>query len=497
MTTTPTLTDADRKAARAAAEADRRRRVKAVDDACARAGVSSRYADLTKDQRARALTPPDDASAGLLAEWILDGAEAPLTPAPAVAPAAPKSPAPAEAPAETDAERLARLVEKGDKSGFSHSEAAEVQRLRAALAPDADPQGDAPAGKPRARHAADPAAHDLAARASALAADVKSGWTPRQARMFLDGTTVARDERGLVVVRRGESYHELSVDQLRRFGVGGEKRASPSSLGPPRAPRLASTRTRWINAAVRRLRVFTVRRFADAVGATTRPPSTRTCTGSGTPARSARSRAGDRRVGRYYVAADYHGPHSVAIAQGDEPVPEEAKPAPPEVSAGESRMLERTRDFVAQQRTSFTPLAVAEALGIDKGAATALLDQLAARDVGGWVDDDHTQYRYERPTDPGPGARFNADGPGDETRRVGGNGQPVPGTGAGAVLSPNKEVAQLVARMEAAGGVARKTDGGHIEVTAPSGQRIVMASTPSKPAMSETRAQARRAGLDV
>jgi hypothetical protein len=160
-------------------------------------------------------------------------------------------------------------------------------------------------------------------------------------------------------------------------------------------------------------------------------------------------------------------------------------------------MLERTRDFVAQQRTSFGPLAVAEALGIDKGAATALLDQLAARDVGGWVDDDHTQYRYERPTDPGPGARFNADGPGDETRRVGGNGQPVPGTGAGAVLSPNKEVAQLVARMEAAGGVARKTDGGHIEVTAPGGQRIVMASTPSKPGMSETRAQARRAGLDV
>jgi hypothetical protein len=252
-----------------------------------------------------------------------------------------------------------------------------------------------------------------------------------------------------------------------------------------------------VNAAVRRLRVFTVRRFADAVGADN-PAAVYTYVYRLRDAGAIREiKSADRRIGRYYVAADYHGPHSVAMAHGDEPVPEAAKPAPPDVSAGESRMLERTRDFVAQQRTSFTPLAVAEALGIDKGAATALLDQLAARDVGGWADDDHMQYRYERPTDPGPGARFNADGPGDETRRVGGNGQPVPGTGAGTVLSPNKEVAQLVARMEAAGGVARKTDGGHIEVTAPSGQRVVMASTPSKPAMSETRAQARRAGLDV
>jgi hypothetical protein len=217
MTTAEDHSPDQKRAARAAAEADRRRRIKAVDDACDRAGIARRYADLDRDQRARAI---DETAATLsgdcLAAYVLDGDRPETRPAP--------EPTPEPAPTSSDEERLKRLVEKGDTAGWTHAEAAEVRHLRAALAPAPAETGAAP----RPRRARDPEARTFADRAGAVGASVgvRSGWTPRQARCFLDGTTVVADEHGLVGIRHGDAYHEVSREQLAAFGLRGEKIAA-------------------------------------------------------------------------------------------------------------------------------------------------------------------------------------------------------------------------------------------------------------------------------
>jgi hypothetical protein len=210
MTTTSFSPDEKRRA-RAAAEADRRKRIKAVDAACERAGIAGRYVDLSKDQRDRAV---DDVSATLagdcLAAYLLDG-DRPEMPVPS-------TPEP-ESIEPTDEERLAALVAKGDTNGWSHAEAAEVRRLREQLVP-AEAGDDAP-GRRRARRGSDPDAERLAARAQANPGAVRTGLTPWQARIFLDNFEARPEGDGIrIAAKTSDAAATATLESLRGYAQG-------------------------------------------------------------------------------------------------------------------------------------------------------------------------------------------------------------------------------------------------------------------------------------
>lgn len=190
---TATLTPEERKTARAQAERDRRERIKRIDAACERAGLTQRYADLVGDQRTRALDP--DATG----RHILFGTAG---------------------DEETDEQRLARLLSK--TNGLSAKESQEVQRLRAKQ--DEPRTGDAPK---RRRSSSSDAARALSEAGrklgEAATPPVRSGWTPRQAQRFIDGVEVERALPTTVRLVTVDGDVTLNREELSAFGERGEK----------------------------------------------------------------------------------------------------------------------------------------------------------------------------------------------------------------------------------------------------------------------------------
>jgi hypothetical protein len=165
MTTTPHLTDGERKRAeKAAKEAARRQAIKRVNAACEKAGITQRYPDLIPDQRRRALTADPNLTGDCLAAFILDGDEPELPvndadPSTDATPtiAATDTAATTDAATDDDRERLAALIAKGDRNGFTHAEAKERDTLKAKLQPTTATNGTGDGAKRTRRPADGPA----------------------------------------------------------------------------------------------------------------------------------------------------------------------------------------------------------------------------------------------------------------------------------------------------------------------------------------------------
>ncbi|HEX7088687.1 MAG TPA: hypothetical protein VF192_01045 [Longimicrobiales bacterium] len=191
--TTNPQTDAEKKAARAQAEKERRQIVKAIDEA----KLETTPGKLTPEQRARALNHPDGITGKALANYILEGKTL------------------ADQIKEGQAEQQAKKAEQRTRQNITRSQ--------------------------------DPEAAELAKAAAALAPDVKSAFLPKDARCFLDdildGKKVAALLERKVEVQVGEGDDaktetqtvKITLKQLEAFGVGGEKdkevRAHLAALG--------------------------------------------------------------------------------------------------------------------------------------------------------------------------------------------------------------------------------------------------------------------------
>jgi len=179
---TPALTPEQQREARAAAEKNRREKMKVIDAAMEKAERPERYKDLDKDQRERAAVAAKQ-KAGLrgkaLATWILEG-----------------------------------------KNG-----SAQVQEAHA--------QQEAAARQERTRQnvtrSADPEAAQLAVEAKGLAPDVKSAFLPKDAREFIDIFEVELTSPQAVLIRRKDDPERepvtLAVRALEKFAKDGEKDA--------------------------------------------------------------------------------------------------------------------------------------------------------------------------------------------------------------------------------------------------------------------------------
>jgi hypothetical protein len=211
---------------------------------------------------------------------------------------------------------------------------------------------------------------------------------------------------------------------------------------------------------------------------------------------------GHRGPTSFFTWHEYTGPVDLTTARGGIPwVPGflKAKVEPePEPTAAEVKV----RDFVQKagpnakvpvmlvagaKRLEAAIVRKAFATWVERGAFEALEHDEAGNP---------SVVRFAKPTEPGAAATFDARRRPAETPRNGA-AEPVAGTGQKTRLTADKDAAKLIDQARAQGATADKTGGGEVVITAPGGQKVYMAATPSSPALDKNRKDLREAGITV
>lgn len=257
-----------------------------------------------------------------------------------------------------------------------------------------------------------------------------------------------------------------------------------------------------IDAAMRELGAWQNPRLAERLGVTREVASD--FSGERVKQGKAFKHGGKRGPTVFFTWHEYTGPVDLTTARGGKPwVPgflkAKVEPKPePEPTAAEAKV----RDFVqkAGPNAKVPVMLVAgakrlEAAIVRKAFATWVEHgtfEALERDEAG----SPSVVRFAKPTEPGAAATFDAHRRPAETPRNGA-AEPVAGTGQKTRLTADKDAAKIIDQARAQGATADRTGGGEVVITAPGGQKVYMASTPSSSALDKNRKDLREAGITV